>query len=256
MEALHVNADRGWAWIKHGATLFMKAPLLWGALLIICLVSALALTSIPFAGEAVVTLLTPVVLAGLMVGCRALDQNQELELPHLFSGFKKATSTLVTLGAISLACQYGIFGVMKAMGGGDLVDLMMSKDPISDSNVLIQAANGAGISMLIGMALFFLLMMAMQYAPMLAYFRGVPALPAMRLSLSAFKRNIGAMSVYGLIFFSLAIFASLPMMLGWLVLMPVMFTSLYSSYSDIFPAYKTEEEVVAAVVTDSESESN
>ena len=254
MEALHVNADRGWAWIKHGTTLFMKAPLLWGALLIICMVSALALSSIPFVGEAAVSLLTPVVLAGLMVGCRALDQNEELELAHIFSGFRKATSKLVTLGAISLACQYGIFGVMMAMGGGDLVDLMMSKEPISDSNVLIQAANGAGISMLVGMGLFFLLMMSMQYAPMLAYFRGVPPIAAMRLSFSAFTSNIGAMSVYGLIFFSLAIFASLPMMLGWLVLMPIMFTSLYSSYSDIFPAYKTEDAVT--VVTDSESELN
>ena len=254
MEALHVNADRGWAWIKHGTNLFMKAPLLWGALLIICLVSALVLTSIPFVGEAVVTLLTPVVLAGLMVGCRALDQNQELELQHLFSGFKKATSTLVTLGAISLTCQYGIFGAMMALGGGDLVDLMMRNEPTGDANALIQAASGAGLAMIVGMALFFLLMMAMQYAPILAYFRGVPAIPAMRLSLSAFKRNIGAMSVYGLIFFSLAIFASLPMMLGWLVLMPVMFTSLYSSYSDIFPAYKTDD--VAIVVTDDESESN
>lgn len=254
MEALHVQADRGWAWIKHGTTLFMKAPLLWGAILVICLVSALAFSSIPFVGEAAVTLLTPVILAGLMVGCRALDQDQELELPHLFSGFKRATTTLVTLGAISLVCQYGIFAVMMALGGGDLVDLMMNKEASGDANAWIQAANGAGLAMMVGMALFFLLMMAMQYAPMLAYFRGVPALPAMRLSISAFTRNIAAMSVYGLIFFSLAIFASLPMMLGWLVLMPVMFTSLYSSYADIFPAYKTDD--VASVVTDHGSEAN
>ena len=38
MEALHVTSNRGWAWIKHGTTLFMKAPLLCVALLIICLV--------------------------------------------------------------------------------------------------------------------------------------------------------------------------------------------------------------------------
>jgi hypothetical protein len=36
----------------------------------------------------------------------------------------------------------------------------------------------------------------------------------------------------------LAILASLPMMLGWLVLLPLVFTSLYASYCDIFPPVK------------------
>ncbi|MDH2918650.1 MAG: BPSS1780 family membrane protein [Sideroxydans sp.] len=252
MQALQVNADRGWAWIKRGATLFMKAPLLWGALLITLLVAAMALSSIPFVGEAAVSLLTPVIMAGLMVGCRALDQNEELELAHLFSGFKRGTASLVTLGGISLLSQFGIFGVMTLLGGGELVDLMMSQQPISDPSVLIQAASGANAAMLVGMALFCLLMMALQYAPMLVYFRAVPPLPALLISFRAFTSNIGAMSVYGLIFFSLAIFASLPMMLGWLVLLPVMFTSMYSSYAELFPAYKTED----TPVNNSESELN
>lgn len=241
MEALHVSSDRGWAWIKHGTKLFMKAPLLWVALLIVCLTSALAISSVPYLGEAVVSLLTPVILAGLMTGSRALDQGNELELKHLFSGFRKATTSLVTLGGISLVAQYAIFAVMMALGGGDLVSLLMSHEPVSDPNVLIQAANGAGLAMMVGVLLFSLLMMAMQYAPMLVYFRAVPPIPAMKLSFSAFLANIGAMMVYGLIFFSLAIFASLPMMLGWLVLMPLMFTSLYSSYAEIFPAIKTDD---------------
>jgi hypothetical protein len=32
--------------------------------------------------------------------------------------------------------------------------------------------------------------------------------------------------------------ASLPMMLGWVVLLPLVFTTLYASYSDIFPPLK------------------
>jgi hypothetical protein len=33
----------------------------------------------------------------------------------------------------------------------------------------------------------------------------------------------------------LAVLASMPMMLGWLILMPMVFTSLYASFCDIFP---------------------
>jgi len=41
----------------------------------------------------------PVIVAGLMTGCRALEMNEELELAHLFSGFKQHTSQLVTWAA-------------------------------------------------------------------------------------------------------------------------------------------------------------
>jgi uncharacterized membrane protein len=60
----------------------------------------------------------------------------------------------------------------------------------------------------------------------------------MKLSLRAFIHNIGPMLVYAITFAFLAILASLPMFLGWLVLLPLVFTSLYASYSDIFPAAK------------------
>jgi hypothetical protein len=43
-----------------------------------------------------------------------------------------------------------------------------------------------------------------------------------------------------------AILATLPMMLGWLVLLPVVFTSLYVSYSEIFPVVVTVNEAVIA----------
>jgi hypothetical protein len=46
------------------------------------------------------------------------------------------------------------------------------------------------------------------------------------------------MLVYSLTFMFLAILASLPMMLGWLVLLPLVFTSLYASYNEIFPPVK------------------
>jgi uncharacterized membrane protein len=153
----------------------------------------------------------------------------------LFSGFHRQTANLVSLGGISLVSQFLIFGLMMLVGGAALVSLMMSGQPEIDPVLVKEALTGAGFAALIGLVLFTLLMMAMQYAPMLVFFNNAPPIAAMQLSISAFTRNIRPMLVYGITYSFLAILASLPMFLGWLVLLPLTFTSLYASYRDIFP---------------------
>ncbi len=144
MEPQRLKAGQGWEWIKQGYALFMKSPILWVVLLSICVVAAVGISSVPVIGEPLVSLLMPVVLAGLMAGCRSLEQGEELELAHLFSGFKQHTSHLVTLGGISLVSQYLIFGAMMLAGGATLVGLLMSGQPDTDPNVMMQALAGSG----------------------------------------------------------------------------------------------------------------
>jgi len=236
MEPQRLQTRQGWEWIKQGYALFMKAPLLWIVFLLIFFVAAVALSNVPVVGDPLVSLLMPVMLAGLMTGCRALEQGEELELMHFFSGFKQHTSQLVTLGGITLVAQFLILGTMMLVGGGALVSLMMSGQPDPDPNVLMAAVSGALFAVLLGVVLFSMLMMAMQYAPMLVFFNNATPVEAMKLSLRAFTHNVGPMLVYVLTFSFLAILASLPVFLGWLVLMPLVFTSLYSSYCGIFPS--------------------
>lgn len=238
MEPLRLPARNGWEWIKQGFALFMKAPLLWIVLLFICLVGALAISSVPVVGQPLMSLLMPAILVGLMAGCRALSQGEELELAHLFRGFKKHTAQLVTLGGIALASQYLILGLMMAVGGASVVGVLMGNQPDTNPDVMINAFAGTGLAILIGIVLFSLLMMAMQFAPMLVYFRNVPPLHAMRLSLRAFLYNVMPMLLYGVTFMFLAMLASMPVMLGWVVLLPLVFTTLYASYNDIFPPLK------------------
>lgn len=238
MEPQRLQAGQGWQWIKQGYALFMKAPLLWIVVLLICFIAAIGLSAVPVVGEPLASLLLPVVMVGLMVGCRALEHGDELELAHLFSGFQQRTTQLVTLGGIALVGQFLIFGVMMMVGGATLVGILMSGQPVADPEIIRQAITGAGFAILLGVTLFSVLLMAMQFAPMLVYFNNVAPIDAMKLSLRAFLANIGPMLVYGATFMLLAILASIPMMLGWLVLLPIVFTSLYACYRDIFPAVK------------------
>jgi uncharacterized membrane protein len=83
--------------------------------------------------------------------------------------------------------------------------------------------------------------MAMQFAPMLVIFGKMAPVPAMKASLRAFLRNMIPLTVYGLLLIPFVILACLPVMLGWLVLLPVIITSLYAIYRDLFPM---EEDIV------------
>jgi uncharacterized membrane protein len=238
MEPQRLAAVQGWQWIKQGYALFMKAPLLWVVLLLICFIAAVGLSAVPVVGEPLASLLMPAVLVGLMAGCRALEHGDELELAHLFSGFQQRAAQLVTLGGIALVGQFLIFGVMKLFGAGVLVSFLMNNPPPQNFEMIIQAASEAPIATLFGVTLFSALVMAMQFAPMLVFFDNIAPVAAMKLSLRAFLYNIGPMTMYGTTFIFLAILATIPMMLGWLVLMPIMFTSVYAAYSGIFPAPK------------------
>ena len=249
MNYQRLPAGHGWQWLKLGYALFMKAPLLWIVLLMICFIAAAGLSAVPVVGEPLASLLMPVVIAGLMSGCRALEQDDELELPHLLSGFRQHTAQLVTLGGISLVGQLLIFGVMMQIGGATLVSLLMSGQPPEDPQILAQAIAGAGFSALVGLALFAILMMAMQFAPMLVYFDGVAPVEALKLSLRAFLANFAPMLVYGATLLLLGLLASMPMMLGWLILLPVVMASMYASYRQIFIPDAANAETVAPETT-------
>jgi hypothetical protein len=235
MEAVKVPAIHGWLWIKQGYVLFKKNPLLWMVLTAIGAIGLFGIAMIPVIGDPLSTLLFPVVLAGFMYGCRALDQNEELELSHLFAGFRQYTQHLITLGGINLVGQLLILGVMMITGGASMVSIIMSNEPVTDPTVVAQALAGAGFAMLIGVVLFCILVMAMQFAPMLVIFDDMKPIAALKTSLRGFMRNALALTVYGLLLLPFAVVASLPVMLGWLFLLPVIITSLYAIYSDLFP---------------------
>ena len=70
----------------------------------------------------------------------------------------------------------------------------------------------------------------------LVVLNGEEPIAALQKSFRGCWTNLGAMAVYGLIFIGLAIVASIPFGLGWLVLGPVMAGSWYASWRETFDA--------------------
>ena len=233
MEPRQVAAGQGWQWIVEGFGLFKKSPIIWVVLFIILFLIAIALHFIPILGPLVLYLLSPVFFGGLMVGCKAQQNGEELEIAHLFAGFKKNTNSLIALGGVYLVGQILIFGVMFIFGGGAIFALMRGGQP--DLAAMTAAMSSAMLAVLIGLALYIPLAMALWFAPALVIFNDVQPVPALKSSFNACLKNIIPFLIYGIALFLLSIIASIPLLLGFLVLVPVIFTSVYTGYRDIFP---------------------
>jgi uncharacterized membrane protein len=86
----------------------------------------------------------------------------------------------------------------------------------------------------VALLLFVPLLMALWFAPALVMLDQVSAGDAMKSSLAASVRNWLPFTVYGLLSLVLLVVAAIPLMLGYLILIPVMLGSMYASYRDIF----------------------
>jgi len=226
-----VAAGRGWDWIAAGWELFKKQAGMWIALVLVAFVIFVVLAFIPFIGSIASFILTPVFGAGVVIGCRAIEEGRELEIGHLFAGFREKFGPLVTVGAIYLGAAIAIALVMGLATGASIFAMMSGHAPDVATPA---AALTVILALLIMLALLVPVVMAVWFAPPLVVFHGKGAVEAMQESFTGCLRNIMPFLLYGLVMLVLGVLASIPLGLGWLVLGPVLAASLYTSYKDIY----------------------
>lgn len=233
MKARVVEAGRGWQWIVDGFALFRKYPLMWIALTVVLVLIWMVSFLIPLVGPLLFNLLSPVLFAGLMIGCRAVEKGEELELSHLFAGFRKNSASLVTIGGIYLIGTIVVVGVIFMSAGGAMLPTVLDKSG-GDMQAVAAAMRSMALALTIGFALYLPLLMLIWFAPLLVVFEDMNPVAAMKTSFFACLSNWLAFLVYGLVILVLWFIASIPLFLGLIVLLPVLICSLYASYKDIF----------------------
>ena len=220
----------GWTWIAQGWELFKRQPGMWIGIVLLFLVIMIGASLIPFIGGLLLTLFGPVFAAGFVLGCKALDSGAELELGHLFAGFRERTGTLVGVGALYLAASLVIMLVVGLIMGVGMFTMMGGGDP--------QEMAAMGMTMVLAMLVMFALLlpviMAIWFAAPLVVFHEHGALEAMKGSFAGCLKNILPFLWYSVVFTVLAVIATLPLMLGWLALGPVLAASIYTAYRDIY----------------------
>ncbi len=218
-------------WMSGGFTGFRLAPWPWIGIALLLLLFSYGLGYIP-GGSLAVVLLGPVITGGIMLGCRALDEGQPLEVSHFFAGFQHRTGTLVKAGALYVALILGVFivvGLLGALLGVELPDTPVEGQEVPVVNTLL------AILVLLAFAAIIPIAMAFYYAPALLVFHeelGVG--DAYRLSFQGCLRNILPFLLYGLLGVLLGLFVLVTLGLGMLIVVPILYAGTYVSYKDIF----------------------
>lgn len=230
-----VSAGNGWNWIADGFSLFLKNPVMWVVLTVVLFIGAMIVAIIPVLGGIALSLVWPVLLAGLLLGCRALDNAQPLELPHLWAGFQSGDrlSQLIIVGVAYLIATIVVMAILFAAVGVPVLQAMRGSGA-HHASTLVSMFGTFLVGLLVALALMVPVMMAIWFAPTLIIFNQMTAVDAMKLSFAASLRNIVPFLLYGVIAFVLNIVAAIPFGLGFLLLVPVLVCSLYASYKDIF----------------------
>lgn len=229
LESRQVPVGNAWAWIVSGFNLFKANPVMWIVILLIYLAIIIPISLIPVIGSVVSTLLAPVFAAGMMWGCKALVLKQDLEINHLFEGFKKNTAQLISVGGIYMLSLLVIMVMLVMSLNKEVVELLMKGQEVSP-----EQASAMMLPILLAMLFIVPILMAYWYAPVLIGLHNLTAVEAMKLSFIACLKNMLPFLLYGLIFTLILVVAIIPFGLGLIVAIPVMMTSLYTSYVDVF----------------------
>lgn len=236
-----VAAAQGFQWVVAGFRLYRKNPLLLSAAFGLLFGVVMALGLIPVVGGSLSELASPLMVAGFMAAYRALDDGRELELPNFLAGVQGPAIPLMAVGAVQLLGTLLIGKLMLGMGFDPQAVMAAAKDGKASPQEMQAVLNQAMPAVLTGLLLFTPLIMATWFAPALILFGGARPATALGVSLKAVARNWAAMLVNGLALGLLLFVAALvPMLLGLLVAMPVLFGSLYASYQAIFAVWADE----------------
>ncbi len=212
-----VETGAAFDWLRQGGLFFMARPLLWLAGTVLTLLIIVAGWLIPLFGTALIFLLLPQVLAGLLFVCRELAQGRNPGFNTLLAGFHAKSGGLPLLGlglALLFYCGTGC------------------------GHVLVGHAPGLAPALLSGLITLLLSMpfwLAAAFAPALIFFHEMPPIEATQASVQASLKNWPALLVFAALALLFALITLISAGIALLVLIPVMSGALYAAYRDIFP---------------------
>lgn len=235
-----LKAMQGLEWVTTGWSLFKREPGLFVLLFLTFLLIIFLLGLIPIIGHLLAPLLTPALSGGLLLAVETVAKGDSPGFEHLFAGLTDPTrrGRMLTLGLWTVMINVLVILIAFLIGGSFIMGLIgFGTMGMNHMGGMAVAGAGAGIGLF---ALILALLVAVIYAAALFFatplvmLAGMNPTEALKLSLAANLRNLGAWLIFGLIYLVLSIIALIPFGLGLLIIGPMSIASSYCAYLDTF----------------------
>jgi uncharacterized membrane protein len=236
LEGRKLSASRGKAWFGEAWTIFRLSPGKWVLLSLLFFLLTFVMGLVP-GGSLITSILLPAFIAGLMLGARDVEAGQPLTMGYLFRGFQHNAGNLILDGLLYLAMVIGVT-IASMIPMFAIIPFIATSVPTGGAPDLAGFASAFLPLMALFLAIFLLLYLpvlaAFWYSSALIVFHNVGPLEAMKASFRGVVRNIVPQFVYSAVALGIFLLALIPLGLGLLVAMPLLWITMYTGYRDIF----------------------
>lgn len=231
------QAANGALWLKQGFGYFRAKPWSWIGAYLITIGITLAINLVPGVGSIASMFISMFLTGGLMLGCQAQSQGEAFSVDYLFQAFKKEYLPLIFLPLIYIGLVLVLLIPFVLIMVGLMASTGIAMEPSAvESNPMLVL-----LVFLLILALVLPISMGTWFAPALVVLAGLKPWDAFKTSFMGCLGNIMPALIYGLLVLFWGILATIPLLLGWLILCPVLITTTFAAYQNIF---KTENNLV------------
>lgn len=223
------NAIIGDAW-----GLYKQAPIKWTAMTISLFIVTAVFNTIPIIGPILGAIMIVPLFAGLIVGAQKISQGESLLFIDLLAGLQMCGVKLIVFSIVyTILCIAAVLIPFGIFGGTDMLIMMVGGEPSDDMLFQPEIMFTFIVSSLLSMALTIPVLMAFWFAVPLIMFHKMSIPDSLKTSFKSCTKNFLPMFIYGLMMLVWSIIALIPLGLGYLIWLPVLFLSAYTGYRRI-----------------------
>ncbi|MDF1485021.1 BPSS1780 family membrane protein [Ramlibacter sp. H39-3-26] len=196
-----VPARTGATWVRQGIRTFWRQPLALSGTFFLCMAAVSVAAMLPLLGTALALGLLPMATLLMMVASAQAMHGKAPTIALLAQTLRHGQERAPSMAALGLCYAAGfllIVGVSALIDGGDFARLYLEGGRITPElagSARFQAAMWCTMLLSLPLSLLF------WHAPALVHWHHVPAIKSLFFSLVACMRNMGAFTVYGLVWF-------------------------------------------------------
>lgn len=180
------------------------------------------------------SIITSILIGGLMLGCNTQRQDHALTFSHLFAGFDRHGGALSAVGLFywlgTVAIFLTVFSIVIQTGHGQVPALAAG----GDVNPLAHMQTEFLSTLLLALAATIPMLMAACLAPALVVLGHRTAFQAMGLSFKACLVNILPILLWAVVTLVLLLIGLMTLGIALIVIGPVLLISMFTAYQDIF----------------------